>query len=52
VFPGLDIDPPDVVDRKPDQRQGGGLVGWVKGVFGRGGSGEPGQYAPLGQRDD
>ncbi|OIW27181.1 hypothetical protein CONLIGDRAFT_671015 [Coniochaeta ligniaria NRRL 30616] len=52
AIPGLDIDPPDVVDRKPNDHGGSGIGGWFSGLLGRGNSSETGVYAPLGQRDD
>lgn len=51
AIPGLDIDPPDVVDRKNDHRGNGGVTGWFSRVLGRGGSSD-GEYAPVGQRED
>ncbi|KAB5586195.1 hypothetical protein GE09DRAFT_1166671 [Coniochaeta sp. 2T2.1] len=47
-FPGLDIDPPDVVDRK-DGHESGGILGWFKKVLGRRGDAQEGRYAPLDQ---
>jgi hypothetical protein len=51
AIPGLYIDPPDVVDRKPDQNGSGGVKGWFARVLGRERE-DTGEYAPLGQRDD
>jgi hypothetical protein len=53
AIPGLDIDPPDVVDRKADNgRETGALRGWFSRLVGRGDSPRTGEYTPLGQGDD
>lgn len=52
AIPGLDIDPPDVVDRKSDHHGNGGLGGWFGRVMGRSGGSDTGDYAPVEQRDD
>lgn len=52
AIPGLDIDPPDVVDRKPNDHESGGISAWFSRLLGKRGSSETGNYAPLGQRDD
>lgn len=54
AIPGLNINPPDVVDRKADhaQENGSGVRSWFSKLFGRGSSLGTGEYAPLGQQDE
>lgn len=52
AIPGLDIDPPDVVDHKSDGHGNGGLRAWFGRAMGRSGDAETGEYAPVEQRDD
>lgn len=56
AIPGLDIDPPTEIDRKPrsaSRSRGGGFGGWLSRVMGRRGSGSRGgEYEALNQGGD
>ncbi|KAK5660910.1 hypothetical protein OQA88_12283 [Cercophora sp. LCS_1] len=57
AIPGLDIDPPTEVDRKPrsaSRSRGGGFGGWLSRLMGRRGSGSSrgGEYEVLNQGGD